>query len=143
MKDIFKQYGVFLAWIISVTATLCSLYFSEIAHFAPCNLCWYQRIFMYPLSLILGVATYREDRTIFTYAFPLTLVGGSISLFHYLEQKIPVLRTVIPCHIDVPCSFDHLNLLGFITIPLLSFFAFVLITFLLWVAYSPKNVDIS
>lgn len=138
MKHFLNQYGVFLAWIISVTATLTSLYFSEIANLAPCSLCWYQRICMYPLTLILGVAAYREDRTIFTYVLPLTLTGGSISLFHFLNQKIPALQTMSPCHIDIPCFVDHLNLFGFITIPLLSFFAFSLVTFFVWIAYPGK-----
>ena len=142
MKQTFQQYGVFIAWVVSVTATLTSLYFSEILKLAPCSLCWYQRICMFPLALILGVATYREDHTIRLYSLPLALIGGSIALFHYLEQKIPFLRTVVPCHVDIPCHADHLDLLdGFITIPFLSFIAFLFISIAVWNAYPTKNVE--
>lgn len=141
MKQLFKYYGVFFAWIISIIATITSLYFSEIAHFAPCTLCWYQRICMYPLFLILGVATYREDRNIYIYVSPLTFIGMTLSLFHYLEQKVPLLRAILPCRVDVPCDVDYLNLAGFVTIPLFSFLSFLLMTLFLWMAYPKQKED--
>lgn len=77
------------AWIVSLTATLGSLYFSEIRKFIPCELCWYQRIMMYPLVLILGIATFQGDARVKKYVLPMAVIGAGISLMHYMEQKFP------------------------------------------------------
>lgn len=122
-----KQYLLYFAWIVSVTATLGSLYFSEIRGFIPCELCWYQRILMYPLILILGIGTFQNDPSVRKFVLPMALIGWCISLFHYLEQKVPAFASIKPCENGVPCSAQYINWLGFITIPLLSFTAFTLI----------------
>lgn len=78
---------LYSAWFVSLVAMLGSLYFSEVQGFIPCELCWYQRIAMYPLVLILGIATFTNDTKAPRYVLPLSLLGGSISVLHYLEQK--------------------------------------------------------
>ena len=129
-----RAYLLYGAWLVSVVATLGSLYFSEVLGFVPCELCWYQRILMYPLSVILGIAAYHHDTGIKKYALPLSITGGSISLYHYLLQKVDVLASFQPCKGGVPCNVDYINWLGFITIPFLALTAFTLITiFLLFV----------
>jgi disulfide bond formation protein DsbB len=120
--------SLLLSWIAAITATLGSLYFSEVMHFIPCTLCWYQRIFMYPLAIILGVAVYRNDKGIYKYALPLSIIGLLIAGYHTLLQKIPYLQQFEMCTTGVPCSKDYINWLGFVTIPLLAFIAFMIIT---------------
>ncbi|MFD1177000.1 disulfide oxidoreductase [Paenibacillus puldeungensis] len=129
MRAFFKNYGIYLAWLVSLVATAGSLYLSEVLHYEPCKLCWFQRIFMYPQVILLGIAAYRNDRNIITYAIPLSAIGGSISLYHYAEQKIPGLSQLLPCKIGVPCGVDYLGQgwLGFITIPFMALVAFILI----------------
>ncbi|MEH7109043.1 MULTISPECIES: disulfide oxidoreductase [Bacillaceae] len=120
--------SLLISWIAAVIATLGSLYFSEVMHFIPCTLCWYQRIFMYPLAIILGIAFYRQDRGIVRYVLPLSMIGMVLSGYHTLLQKIPALQQFEMCTTGVPCSRDYINWLGFITIPMLAFTAFTIIT---------------
>lgn len=122
-----SQYTLYAAWLVSIVATLGSLYFSEIRGFIPCELCWYQRILMYPLAVILGIATFQNDRSVKKYILPLAVIGWSISLFHYLQQKVPGFAAIKPCASGVPCSAEYINWLGFITIPFLALIAFTLI----------------
>jgi len=127
-----KQYALYFAWVVSLVATLGSLYFSEIAGYEPCKLCWFQRIFMYPQTILLGMACYNNDRRLAAYMFPLSIIGGCIALYHYAEQKIPALAKLLPCTVGVPCNEDYINWLGFITIPFLALIAFTLMTYFLW-----------
>jgi disulfide bond formation protein DsbB len=120
--------SLLLSWLAAVIATLGSLYLSEVLHFIPCTLCWYQRIFMYPLAIILGIAFYRNDKDIYRYTLPLSIIGMMISGYHILLQKVPYLQQFEMCKTGVPCSKDYLNLLGFITIPMMAFTAFTMIT---------------
>jgi disulfide bond formation protein DsbB len=121
--------GVWLygAWLIAVIATIGSLYFSEVRMFVPCNLCWWQRIFMYPLVVVLAVATFRQDFGVWRTALPLAAIGGSISLYHYLLQKVPGLAAPTACASGVPCNAQYINWFGFVTIPFLAGTAFALI----------------
>ncbi|MYL45090.1 disulfide bond formation protein B [Virgibacillus halodenitrificans] len=123
-----KQLYLYFAWLVSVIATLGSLYFSEILHYIPCELCWYQRIIMYPLALILGIATFTNDFNVKKYVLPLSLIGWCISLFHYLEQKVPGFAKLKACADGVPCDAAYINWLGFVTIPFLALIAFTLIS---------------
>ena len=132
MKSFFEKYGLYLAWLVALTATLGSLYFSEIREFVPCELCWIQRIFMYPLAIILGIAVFTDDRAVRKYVLPLTIIGGIVSLYHYLVQKVPGFAEIQPCAQGVPCSGQYINWFGFITIPFLALTAFTLITILMW-----------
>jgi disulfide bond formation protein DsbB len=120
--------SLLLGWVAALIATIGSLYFSEVLHYIPCTLCWYQRIFMYPLAIMLGIAFYQNDRGIVKYALPLSIIGMMISGYHIALQKIPYLQQFEMCKSGVPCSKDYINWLGFITIPILAFTAFTIIT---------------
>jgi disulfide bond formation protein DsbB len=82
---------------------------------------------MYPLSVLLGIAAYSGDTSIKKYVLPLSIIGGIISAYHYMLQKIPGFHEIKPCTIGVPCNVDYIDWLGFITIPLLALVAFALI----------------
>ncbi|OGX78343.1 2-oxoglutarate dehydrogenase [Exiguobacterium sp. SH31] len=132
MKQSFlSRYGLYLAWLVALTATLGSLYFSEIREFVPCELCWIQRIFMYPLVLVLGIAVFTNDRQVKKYVLSLAIVGGMISLYHYLVQKVPGFADIKPCVEGVPCNVQYINWFGFVTIPFLALTAFTFITLLM------------
>ncbi len=126
-----RQYSLYLAWLVALVATFGSLYFSEIMGFIPCEYCWYQRILMYPLSIILGIAAFFDEHTVRKYVLPLSIIGMCVSTFHYMLQKIPGLAEIKPCTQGVPCSAQYINWLGFITIPFLALIAFTLITLIL------------
>lgn len=128
MRAIIRSYGVFFAWIVSLVATGGSLFLSEVLGYMPCSLCWFQRIFMYPLVILLGRAAIRDDRSIVGYAVPLSVIGGLISVYHYAKQKVPGFDEMAPCTAGVPCGTDYLDWFGVITIPLLALIAFILIT---------------
>ncbi|MEW9503072.1 disulfide oxidoreductase [Jeotgalibacillus marinus] len=130
-----SQLFLFLAWLISMFATLGSLYFSEIQGFVPCELCWYQRIFMYPLTVILGVGAFQNDLSVKRFVFPLAIIGGAISFMHYLEQKIPDFGGVKPCLSGVPCNAQYINWFGIVTIPFLALTAFILIILFMVLAH--------
>lgn len=130
---------MYFAWLVSLVATLGSLYFSEIKGFIPCELCWYQRIAMYPLALILGIATFKQDFSVKKYVLPIAIIGWCISVFHYLEQKVPGFAQIKPCTNGVPCNMEYINWLGFITIPFLAFIAFTLIILFMFTVKSNRN----
>ncbi|MCA1063796.1 disulfide oxidoreductase [Rossellomorea sp. AcN35-11] len=123
-----NQFFMYSAWVVSLAATLGSLYFSEIRGFIPCELCWYQRIAMYPLTLMLGVATFQHDTSLKKIILPMSITGALISSLHYLEQKVPGFGGIKECASGVPCSAEYINWFGFITIPFLALTAFTLIT---------------
>jgi disulfide bond formation protein DsbB len=122
-----QGYGALLACIIAATATLGSLYFSEVAGFVPCTLCWYQRILMYPLSLIALVGFLKADEYLPSYVLPLSLLGMGVSGYHYLVQLGAFGHPTV-CAAGIPCSLRYVNYAGFVTIPLMAFTAFTLIT---------------
>lgn len=126
-----RTYQLYAAWLVSIVAVFGSLYFSEVMGFEPCKLCWFQRICMYPLLILLGIAAYKNDRAIIPYVRTLCIIGMCISLFHYAEQKVPGMQIIFPCTAGVPCSGQYINWFGFITIPFLACLAFVLIMALL------------
>ncbi len=119
--------GLGLAWLVATVATLGSLYYSEVAGFAPCRLCWYQRIAMYPLVVVLGVAAISGDRTVRRYVLPLTGIGGAISIYHYLLQWFPGLEAG-SCDPQAPCAAFYVREFGFVSIPFMALSAFALIT---------------
>ncbi|MFC4323880.1 disulfide oxidoreductase [Litchfieldia salsa] len=115
----------FVAFGAALIATLGSLYFSEILLYIPCELCWYQRIFMYPQVIILGISIVKKNYEISSYTFVLSLIGALISFYHYLIQKVSFLGdNSISCGI-VPCTGEYINWFGFITIPFLALIAFL------------------
>ena len=143
IKEKSKPQGflLYVAWVVSLVAMFGSLYFSEIKGYIPCELCWYQRIFMYPLVLILGIGTFQNDSSVKKFVLPLALVGGSISFMHYLEQKIPGFGGIKPCVSGVPCSAQYINWFGFITIPFLALVAFVIIACCMFFIKSKKPIE--
>jgi disulfide bond formation protein DsbB len=119
--------ALFTAWGASFISMLGSLYFSEVLDFVPCNLCWYQRILMYPLVVILGIAVIKKDYQIAFYTMILSGIGGAISIYHYAVQKIDFIgENSASCGI-VPCTGEYINWLGFITIPFLALIGFSII----------------
>lgn len=134
-----------LAWVVSVVATMGSLMFSEIWLLVPCKLCWWQRIFMYPLVGVLWVGILLKDAKVFWYALPLTLSGLSISIYHnfmyYMANYMyGVDETFLTaCSGGVSCTNMQLEWLGFVSIPLLSLMAFGMIGIFLWMEKQDLN----
>jgi disulfide bond formation protein DsbB len=131
---ILRQKGMLLAYLLSLAGMLGSLYYSEIAGYAPCVLCWYQRIFMYANVFILGFALYRgEDKSVIPYAQILTVVGGLISVYHnalFLPMFQKVNTTCSPFS-NVSCTEEYFTALGYINIPVIALTSFVAIFILL------------
>lgn len=118
------------AFTVAATATLGSLYLSEIVHLIPCTYCWYQRIAMYPLVVLLGIAAWRKDHNIRMYVATLAVIGAAISTYHRLIQAFPDLGGSA-CSTGVPCTAAYFELFGFVTIPYMALSAFLLILTLL------------
>jgi disulfide bond formation protein DsbB len=116
------------AWLVALVATLGSLYYSEVRNFIPCTLCWYQRIAMYPLVLILGLATWRNDVHIRPYALTLSLMGLFWSSYHLLELWVPGLAPNV-CKGPIPCNVEYIPSFP---IPLQAGIAFLLISLALF-----------
>lgn len=117
----------FSSWFVALVATLGSLFFSEIMEFPPCILCWYQRIAMYPLVIILLVGALKEDKFTFHYSLPFVGIGWAISLYHNLLYYEIIPESASPCLEGISCSAIFLDWFNFIDIPLLSFVAFTII----------------
>jgi disulfide bond formation protein DsbB len=126
---------LFLAWATSTIAMFGSLYFSEIRQYEPCTLCWYQRIVMYPFTVLLGIAVIRKEYFISIYAMILSLIGVAVSLYHYLLQNVSFLSNNAPACGRIPCSGKYINWLGFITIPFLALIAFSIIFLCTYIIY--------
>ncbi|KWX07503.1 hypothetical protein TR75_02840 [Hydrogenibacillus schlegelii] len=133
------QTALVLAWLVALAASSGSLFLSEVLRYLPCELCWYQRICMFPLALLLGIAAFRKDAGIVVYALPLSLIGGGVALYHVILQKIP--RKGGICAFGASCADDPLNAFGLVTIPMLSFVAFGLISALLFRAKASQALD--
>ncbi len=125
---------VFGAWVIAASATLGALFFGEVMQLPPCLLCWYQRIFMFPLALLLPLGLAPYDRKIIRYALPLAVIGWGIAVFHQLLVAGWVPKSFEPCARGVPCSKTVIEMFGFMTIPWLSIAAFSAIIVLLLLA---------
>jgi disulfide bond formation protein DsbB len=126
-ETFWTQYSPYLAFGVALSAMLGSLYYSEIAGFVPCTLCWYQRILMYPLTVILLVGILKHDERVFDYALPFSVLGIGVSTYHYLLQA-GVIGHSAACSVGIPCGLRYVNYYGFVTIPLMALTAFALIT---------------
>ena len=131
--------ALWLAFLIALTATGGSLYFSQVAGLEPCTLCWYQRIAMYPLVLILGLAAWRVDVGIRRYVAPLAGVGAFIAAYHVVLQRLPGLPTV-SCSLTAPCNAIELERFGFVTIPFMALVAFLAILTVLFALMPRPNL---
>jgi disulfide bond formation protein DsbB len=126
---------VFAVWVIAAVAMLGALFFGEIVKVPTCSLCWYQRIFMFPLVFILPIGLFPYDPKIVRYALPLAAIGWLIASWHVLLVEGVSPADVAPCAQGVPCSETYVRWLGFVTIPLMAWIAFSLIIALLVAAH--------
>jgi disulfide bond formation protein DsbB len=139
-RDAISPFALQVAWIVAALATLGSLYLSQIAGLTPCEFCWFQRICMYPLSLLLGIAAFRGDVGIAKrYFMPISIVGAGLAIYHYQLEHIAGEPTA--CSATVPCNSAAFNIFGFISVPFLSLAAFALITTLLVLAREGRYED--
>ena len=122
-----KENVLYIAWLQAFAAMAGSLFFSEILKFPPCVLCWYQRIAIYPLVLILPVGIIKKDKNIGAYALPMTIIGWFMALFQNLLYYKIIPEQLAPCEPGVSCTTKYIEYLGFITIPFLSLCAFTII----------------
>ena len=128
----------YAAWITALVATAGSLFFSEVMDLPPCVLCWYQRIAMYPLVIIIGIGIASGDKRWKSYALPIMLIGLVISVYHNLLYYGLISESLSPCTQGISCTSRQIEWLGFITIPLLALTAFVTLTVLL-ILYKPSK----
>lgn len=122
--------AIWLAWTVALVSTVGSLIYSEVIHFEPCRLCWFQRIAMYPLAVILLVGAIRREWQVKYYGLPLSLVGLAISIYHYLVQAFPSMEGGA-CDPANPCSARYVDLFGFVSIPFMAGAGFIVISVLL------------
>ncbi len=126
------KHALLLSFLIALAATFGSLFYSDIAGYEPCKLCWYQRILMYPQAILLGMAFIRKEKTIAPYAITLSVIGFLLAGYHYLLQRNIV--PALPCSAvgySVSCSKVFVLQYGYITIPLMAATGFALITLLM------------
>jgi disulfide bond formation protein DsbB len=126
---------VFAAWLVAAASTLGALFFSEVMRLPPCVLCWYQRIFIFPLALMLPFGLFPFDRKVIRYALPLALAGTLLAVFHQLLVAGVIPESITPCTQGVPCSQTVITWGGFVTIPLLSLVAYLTLAALLATAH--------
>ena len=132
-RDAMAPAALWLAAAVAFTATTGSLYFSEVAHYTPCRLCWYQRIAMYPLVLIVGVAAWRRDRDVRWYALPVAAVGFLVAVYHYALERVPALDSGA-CDPEVPCTLVWFEEFGFMSLPFMAAVAFAAVAVLTLIA---------
>ena len=130
-RDAIGRYGVWMAWFVATFAMLSSLWLSEVKHFVPCHLCWLQRYFMYPLSVVLIGVALAKRWWLTLAAIVIPLIGAGISAWHMYIEANPEVET---CSKSAPCSFKWVDEFGYVTIPTMAGTAFVLIILLLAIA---------
>ena len=135
-----RQFSLFIAWFIAVVALIVTLY-SSIAQLLPvCHLCWYQRICIYPLVIILGIGAFVDDRRSAVYGLPLALIGAILALYQYIIQWYPQFESIGICGLGPKCSDVHVKYLGFITYPFISMIGSIVIAALLIIALNDKAI---
>ncbi len=133
--------SLYIALLAAWIAMCGSLYFSEVAGYVPCNLCWYQRILMYPLAVIIAVGLVQRVQALPLLVLPFSLLGIGVSSYHYLLEKTDLFSSSITCDVGAPCTVAWINWLGFITIPFLALIAFLIITFMTVIAWQAGTPD--
>jgi disulfide bond formation protein DsbB len=121
-----QRLALWLAWLVALVTTLGSLYFSEVAHFTPCKLCWYQRIAVYPLSIVLLVAALRRDRRIGWYVVPVATIGALFAVYQTQLQAFPHQHSSF-CTLTEPCTVRYVWEFGFVSLPFMALSAFVFV----------------
>lgn len=140
--DFVRENSLGIAFVIALAATLGSLFYSEVAEFAPCKLCWYQRILMYPQVILLGIAWWKEDWGIKKYIVSMSVLGALIAAFHYYEQVTP--RQLTSCDtsgFSASCSERFVTTFGYITIPAMSFTLFLLVIVLMLFIKDRRKIE--
>jgi disulfide bond formation protein DsbB len=122
---------LFLCWLVSSISTMASLFFSYVMGFAPCVLCWYQRICLFPLIIILAVGLFPFDKNVVKFALPLAIAGWLTAFYHNLLYSGVIPENIQPCSQGVSCTEKYIELFGFLTIPMLSLLSFSTIITLL------------
>ena len=122
---------IFTCWLIAMVALFGSLFFSEVMGLEPCVLCWWQRIFIYPLAVLFLVGLFPFDRSVVRYTLPLAVIGLGFAVYHYLVYSGFIPESLQPCSEKLSCAEINLELMGFITIPMLSIYAYSVIIVLL------------
>jgi len=122
---------IFTCWLIAMAALFGSLFFSEVMGLKPCVLCWWQRIFIYPLAVLFLVGMFPLDRSVVRYTLPLAVIGLGFAIYHYLLYSGYIPESLQPCSEDLSCTKINLELMGFVTIPMLSIFSYSAIIALL------------
>jgi len=140
VRELIHDLGYWLAWLVATASMVGSLYYSEIADFAPCSLCWYQRIAMFPLVVILAVAAWTKDRQVHRYVVPIAVIGATIALYQYVLGFMPDAE-ILGCSLDVSCTERFLWEFGFIDFPLMSLIAFALVVILVLKAREPGHQE--
>ncbi len=127
-----SQWGLlFISWLTALVASLAALFIGEVMGRAPCVLCWYQRAFMFPLAIILAVASFRADASVWRYALPLAAGGWLIAAFHTLQYAGVIPPALEPCGAGPSCTSVDMTILGGVPLPVLSLLAFTIIAALL------------
>ena len=141
LMTLLSKYALYLAFLQAWIATLGSLYFSEIAKFPPCVLCWYQRICLYPLVAILTVGILRRDQKVYLYVLPLSITGSIIAVYQNLLYYNIIPESIKPCVQGISCTTKYIEWFGFVTIPLLSLTTFLIISILMiiMILFKPKK----
>jgi len=129
----------FTAWLVAAVSVAGALFFSEVMALPPCVLCWYQRIFMFPLAILLPLGLFPLDARVVRYTLPLALAGTAVAVYHMLLVLRVIPESAAPCSRGVPCGEVQIEWLGFVTIPLLSAIAFGAITALLVIGH--RKID--
>lgn len=133
-----SDYALLLGLFLSASSTIGSIVYSEVVGFPACILCWIQRIFMYPMMFLFGLAWFRRDKNIIPYALLLTILGGAVALYQWVKDMLSLYSTVnIPCPaVSLLPSCDKIYVLeyGYITIPMIALNAFILITIIMYAA---------
>jgi len=120
-----------LAWIVAAVTMAGSLYYSKVQGYVPCELCWYQRIVLYPFAVILAIAAWRRDSSIRVYAIPVLCIGVVISVYHSWIQWFPPASGTSFCTTDTPCTLKYVDEFGFVTLPFMALSAMAVIIALL------------
>lgn len=126
---------LFLCWLLVTFSAMVSLFFSHVMEFEPCVLCWYQRICLFPLVLILAVGLFPFDKKVVKFALPLAIAGWFTALYHNLLYSGVIPESIQPCSQGVSCTEKYIDLFGFLTIPMLSLLSFSTIIALLFILY--------
>lgn len=129
----------YAVWLLALVSAAGSLFFSEVMDLPPCVLCWYQRIAMYPLVVIIGIGILTSDKSWRLYSLPLALAGLAIAAYHNLIYYGVIPESLTPCTQGVSCSERQIEWLGFITIPLMGLASFLVMTLLLAVFKTNKE----